>query len=70
MSIEQRSCPRRIVVQGALDDIVDPKRVRDILEKDSRPECVQEILTNNQMGHQIDLKHFEHYVNIFFNSIL
>lgn len=70
MTIEQRSCPRRIVVQGALDDIVDPARVRDILMTDSRPECIQEVLINNQMGHQIDLKHFEHYINMFFNSIL
>ena len=68
MNIEQRTCPRRIVVQGAIDDIVDPMKVRSILSKNSADSCKEEIIINNQMGHRIDLQHFKHYVDWFFMS--
>ena len=66
MNIEQRTCPRRLVVQGAIDDIVDPVKVRSILSKNSSDSCKEEIIINNQMGHRIDLQHFKHYVDWFF----
>jgi predicted esterase len=65
---ERKACPRRLIIQGALDDIVDPAKVRTILAQETNPNCKQEIIINAQMGHRIDLMNFEHYVNWFFTS--
>ena len=62
------SCPRRLVVLGEQDDIVDPLKIRKILEDYPDESCRQEIILNKQMGHQIDLKRFEQYTNWFFSS--
>lgn len=68
MKIEQRTCPRRMVVQGAMDDIVDPEQVRSVLASNPSEYCKEEIIINNQMGHRIDLNNFKHYVDWFFMS--
>ena len=68
MDTSPGSCPRRLVVLGEQDDIVDPKRIRSILEDYPDADCRQEIILNKQMGHQINLSNFKQYVDWFFTS--
>lgn len=68
METRPDKCPRRLVVLGGKDTVVDPLKVRSILEQYPDEDCRQEIIMNKQMGHQINLANFEQYVHWFFNS--
>ena len=62
------NCPKRIIVLGQQDQVVNPWQTLDFLKDHPNDNCQQEILMNSKMGHEIPINYFKRYVDLFFNS--
>ncbi len=61
------NCPLRLVVIGDKDDVVEPILTVNLLEKHPSENCLERIISCNDLGHRIDMKTFTEFIRYFFN---
>lgn len=60
--IEERLCPARFVVIGALDETIDPEENQHFFNSMDDGECYQRMVLCQWLGHQIDFDTFDEMV--------
>ena len=59
-------CPRRLVVLGERDDVVDPNVTFSFLKNHPRDKCIERVVWCNELGHRIDTDTFWEFTNYLF----
>lgn len=61
-------CPRRLVVLGAKDDVVNPQQTAEFLTDLDTTATYQRVVWCNNLAHQIDINTFTEFVDYFFDQ--
>lgn len=68
VELNHKEVPRRLIVLGMLDQVVNPGGTLGFLSDSSFPANSQEIILNRELAHQIPQDVFEKGVNYFFGA--
>ncbi|MDB4754897.1 hypothetical protein OAF80_00415 [bacterium] len=70
LSVERNynQSPKRLIVLGEQDEVVDPFNTIDFLKRTSHTKVAQQVIIDSKMEHRITEEKFEYYTNLFFTN--